>query len=508
MRKKSIAFAACSLPLFVALLSSACASDGGGENEPPEQQELFSLERDCTDSIESIYEAPTALPPFDDAERGAILRCAKDREYTATELDALARASADDPYAGRAFTSGARVYRILYRTTRATRPTRGGYASAILYLPTTPRASSSLPLVVSAHGSVGQAPACAPSKGPESVGYVFKDFAAQVYPMVGLGYPTIAPDFAGYAGYGAPDNPPPTYAAAEDLAYSTLDAARAMRRLVGKSLREEVFLTGHSQGGHAVLSALAYSESYGLDGRLGGVAAYIPNWLSQASWGAFLALADSFPIREAPVVNAVSIWYHYTHGELLDGPGQGLVMFRPEKRAAIKEFVDTTCWSPRYPALEALGTTAREIFTDEFQQAIAQRAAGVFETCGGAPGEPRFDLCTRWMERYAADRPRITGGARAVPLVYLYGEKDSVFPPARTRCTLERLEADGVNLELCVEPERSHAGIVAYRADWVSDWIAHKALGTAAPSPCTKTVFDAKGADGAPVQCETPPPND
>ena len=97
-----------------------------------------------------------------------------------------------------------------------------------------------------------------------------------------------------------------------------------------------VVIMGHSQGGHTALSALALSDpaAYGSGGTLVGVVGYAPLWLSQRSWGAVIKLASSYPIKTSPLVNAVSVWYHYTNGELLS-PGHGSAR-SPSRRTSQK----------------------------------------------------------------------------------------------------------------------------------------------------------------------------
>ena len=187
----------------------------------------------CTDSISAIYADPgdvSAQP------KGAILKCAHDQDLTADELLAAAKAPGDageTGYTGRAFTSGAHIYRVLYRTERGDQTLDGtpGYSSALVLLPDTPRAPRS-PVVVASHGSRGQGPQCAASMLAPAAADVNGDFIHQVYPLVGFGYAVIAPDLAGYANFGAAGNPPSAYADTADVGKSTLDGARALRQLV------------------------------------------------------------------------------------------------------------------------------------------------------------------------------------------------------------------------------------------------------------------------------------
>lgn len=75
------------------------------------------------------------------------------------------------------------------------------------------------------------------------------------------GYVTAMPD---YLGFGASRHMVHPYAIAEPTATATVDMLRAARNLadeLGVSLRDEVFLSGHSQGGHATLATQRMIEA-------------------------------------------------------------------------------------------------------------------------------------------------------------------------------------------------------------------------------------------------------
>src|SRR5262249_25352893 len=147
----------------------------------------------CTDAPDA-FAAPSGAP-------GDVLRCAKLDELDAPALEARSRAFLGDT-PRRGYTSGARVYRVLYRTTRATVPASAGVASALVYLPTTPRAAH-VPVIVATHGAYGEAPGCEPSSlvAHPDEGGLYATFVSQVHPLVGAGYAVIAPDLSGFAGY-------------------------------------------------------------------------------------------------------------------------------------------------------------------------------------------------------------------------------------------------------------------------------------------------------------------
>jgi len=446
----------------------------------------------CTDAVEAVYGDPGPLA-VDPAARGNIVRCAKDADVS---KDAMQAKLTELGYVGKPLSSGARVYRIAYRTERGNEASSPAVSSAAVYIPETPRADK-LPIVVAARGSRGQAANCAVSKLDPSQKGINDDAFRLVYPLVGQGYAVIVSDLAGYANFGAPGNPPSAYAQAQDVAKSTLDSGRALKKLF-PVLDDKVVLVGHSQGGHSALASLALAESYGTAAPIVGAAVYAPLWLSQRSWGAILsrAVGKDFPIDKSSAA-AVSVWYHYTQAELLDGPGEGKKLFAPGKQDALESFVKTTCWEGKEAVLKPQGTFADEYFDPEFVRTVGQAAVGIFGGC-----DPADARCAKWLKRYSEDRPHLAGAAATTPILLAYGGKDTTIPPERMKCGLDRLAEDKANVTVCYDAEQGHGTILSAKADYVSDWIASVALGAPAPAAC------AMGAGAITVACATPPPND
>ncbi|MGH7285609.1 MAG: alpha/beta fold hydrolase, partial [Polyangiaceae bacterium] len=347
----------------------------------------FVPEIACTDTRDSIYDGGDSVfqdsldgaagAPLDPSRRGDIVRCEQENDIA---LGDLQQQSSQDGHVGRDFVSGAFEYRVLYRTWRGTggpdssAPTIG-VSSAVVFVPDHP-AAHKLPTIVISRGTSGQGGVCTPT-ATDPVG---EDIRLMAYPLVGAGYVVIAPDLAGYAEYGAQGNPPSGYAAAVDVGQSTIDGARALKKMFAHSVTGDTVLVGHSQGGHTTLSALALADSYAknpdgsADVNIAGVVVYAPLWLSQRSWGALFFEADQYSIASQPLVNAISIWYHYTNGELM-AAGHGLDVFKPEKQEGVKKFVDDDCNTDNAPDLQALGTTVKDIFTQDFQDQITLPAA-------------------------------------------------------------------------------------------------------------------------------------
>ena len=71
------------------------------------------------------------------------------------------------------------------------------------------------------------------------------------------------------------------------------------------------------------------------------------------------------------------------------------------------------------------------------------------------------------------------------------GENDDFLTPDFQQCGVERMEAQGAPLEVCVSPGSNHSGIIPDAADWLRRHLAHVLLGEEAPEPCAgQEVFD------------------
>jgi alpha-beta hydrolase superfamily lysophospholipase len=458
----------------------------------------------CTDTVDSIYADPGDVSAY---AKGDIIKCAKDPDLGAGDmLDAsLNTLEASVDYVGKPFNSGAHVYRILYRTERGDPNNSPGYSSAIVYLPQSPRKgpTTPLPMILAAHGSRGQTGKCAPSKNDPAAIDVEGDFYHLVYPFVGFGFPVIAPDLAGYANYGGTGNPPSAYDGVNDVGKSNLDGARALRKLIPSALTDKIVITGHSQGGYTALDTLAISDAYGSGGTIAGVAVYAPIWLSQRAWAAIFVEPSVYTLSNsaAPIV---SIWYHYTHGELLDGPGHGLDLFQDSKKAVVKAFVDNDCWQVSYPDLLDAGSSANDFFLASYVSTIGPAATPL--ASGNCKGDA---TCQKWLDRMTADWPHLTGNAAKVPILVWYANNDTTVTPDAMQCVFNRLASDQTNYKVCYDTNPvGHTGTPAEDNNYVVDWAAQQALGDPAPTEtCTPLAPNDAGVPqlvdegGAPIPC-------
>ncbi|MBJ8496314.1 alpha/beta hydrolase family protein [Acinetobacter oleivorans] len=131
-------------------------------------------------------------------------------------------------------------------------------ATSLVFTPNTPAPAAGWPIVVWAHGTTGVADACAPSKS--ALTDSTKDLISK---LLAAGYVVVAPD---YEGLGTPGIHP--FLNVKSEAFSITDAVVATRNylLQRNLLTSKKWLTvGHSQGGHAALSAAQYASRAQLD---------------------------------------------------------------------------------------------------------------------------------------------------------------------------------------------------------------------------------------------------
>lgn len=155
--------------------------------------------------------------------------------------------------------------RILYRTQKAD----GSYtfSSGIIFVPNN-LAASNVPLMAWAHGTVGLADECAPSRQQNSP---FASSSSWIEPMLQKGWVVVATDYAGFGTPGVQG-----YLIGGSEAHDVLNSVRAAHNIVGPNLGKNYAIWGHSQGGHSALYSASMSASYLPEYNLVGTAATAP----------------------------------------------------------------------------------------------------------------------------------------------------------------------------------------------------------------------------------------
>jgi pimeloyl-ACP methyl ester carboxylesterase len=507
---KSIVFA------FVPLLAFGCGN-GSSNNSGPDMAMAPTtlgtppaLAMPCADQLADVYNLPAGLPAMDMTHRGDVFRCAVSVSMTAKKVnDQLAAYNAMWPNAEAVnVTSGFWTWRVSYRTLRNT-PTSGGGTpaegdtAAVLLVPEKPLAGA--PLVVFAHGSVGIAPKCAPSLLDLSAPAQDQDYPVNMMRLASYGYTVIAPDYSGFQF----NQSPPGYFNAEDEAHSVLDATRAAANLLSP-MPDKVVIVGHSQGGHAALSAQSFAKSYGMQGTLAGVAVFAPLETSMAIWAAGSTDAAGLTTMDTSSV-LYTMEYAYTAGALRGDPGGGLAVFKTDKQQAAK---DTMLGGECYDStkLQALGSKPSDFFDPDYVSNVGFNCAAnpLGSDCTQKPSTPAGDA-PLWLSRWQQDRPALDD--MSAPILVWYGGKDASVKPGWAECAREKFNKDvsaggaTTKITYCFDADAVHRDIIRRSAgDYVNQWIAARAgIGTD-PTPCPSFALpwtDANGVTG--MTCETPP---
>jgi len=146
-------------------------------------------------------------------------------------------------------------------------------ATALVGWPSDFEQRANLDVVLLLHGTAGFNDSCAPSKGNDT-----RTLAAA---LASLGYVVVAPDYIGLRGMGAPTGFLHPYLVAEPTAIASLDAVRAVGKLLAKGDAPVCATTrfatlGGSQGGHAALWVDRVAASYAGELTHVGVVATVP----------------------------------------------------------------------------------------------------------------------------------------------------------------------------------------------------------------------------------------
>lgn len=459
------------------VLGAACASEVVIDEPEVEvgaqTSELLWLT--CRDSVDSVYEKPRSLLPLELTPKGEVLRCAQGE---AISRSALNTALDEANFPGVDALNGVRIYRISYRTQRP-----GRIADVSSALVAIPDQSTSLlgslltgikrpPVIVYAHGTGPYRQDCGYSRSNPLTAMFegLPDLELRTFlALASQGSPVIMPDYAGYvAGSAAPG-----YIFSEDEAYSVLDATRAVRKLTDDA-SDQVVMVGHSQGGHAVLSAQSYARSYGLSGKLSGVVAYAPFWAPARTFG-FIISPDSGYVTSDPVgayaLNA-AVEYFYTHAEVIDGKGAGqnILTFN------IADLIGTKGTECKYfPDISQFGTVGTDLFKPEF--AAVANCALLGEDCDNP-------TAVRWAARFAKDRPALDPAG--APVLLWQGAQDAVVPNFIAGCGIDKLNQDFASapskIKVCADPSADHELIESNNAAYVLQWIKARTQGGAEPS--------------------------
>lgn len=326
---------------------------------------------------------------------------------------------------------GSKAYRVVY----ASRSVAGApiAVTGFAYIPSGPTPSGGWPVLSYAHGTVGLADRCAPSRSPGST----EQFVGLTF--LGIGMAVVATD---YEGLGTAGRHP--YIVGESEGRGVLDIVRAARQLPAESLSVRTMIWGHSQGGHAALFAGQLAPTWAPDLKLLGVAAGAPP--SQLT-----NVADS--ISNSPYRGYL---FMVAAGLAAADPTLDLDEVLTERGQQLLPVVDTGC-----------NTEVFQAFTADPLDALVKRDG--FRT-------------GRWAAALQANEP---GNVKIpAPVLLMHGDRDEQIPVATSAKLLSKLCATKTRTRRLVYRGQDHTGAAIVSLFDVVSFTAARLAGKTTKTSC------------------------
>ncbi len=332
---------------------------------------------------------------------------------------------------------GGSALRILYRSQDAAG--NATVSSGMVFIPKSPAATDGRPVVAWAHGTVGLAPQCAPSRIAEPVRNL-----PWVAEMLARGWVVTATD---YAGLGTPGTS--GYLISGDEGRDVINAVRAARNIPGADASHRWVSWGHSQGGHAALAAGNLAAAYAPELRLVAIATAAP----AADLRALLALQWNQAVSWVIGSDVVGTW-PATYPEL--------------QRDPILTANGKNHWQ------EVLGKCIKgSAITAKVRQDMLGQNFFNGNPSRSAP----------WQRRFIQNTPRPT--PRDVPLFIAQSTADEVVLPRTTATVIRRWCTAGVNIGTLWIDQVPHNDTAMVVGPSVVQWIEGRLSGAPAPNDCS-----------------------
>jgi len=331
---------------------------------------------------------------------------------------------------------GGKAVRVLYRSQDLRgRPTA---SSGMVFIPSSPAPAGGRPVVAWAHGTVGLAPQCAPSRIDDPTGNI-----PWVEQMLARGWVVTATD---YAGLGTPGTS--GYLVAGDEARDVINSVRAARALPGARASGRWVSWGHSQGGHAALAAADLAGAYAPELDLVAVAAAAPavdlrallalQWNQSAAWVIGAYVAGTWPTRYPGL----------DRDALLTANGAN----------HWQEILDECVKGGALTAIVRQDLLGQDFFVDDPWRSPP------------------------WRRRFIENTPRPT--PQGVPLMIAQSTTDDVVLPRTTASVIDRWCRAGVGIGTLWVNDVSHITTAMVVGPAVVQWIGQRLEGRPAPDDC------------------------
>ena len=383
------------------------------------------------------------------ADRGRVLACEHVRTVSATQL------AESDNYKGRGWTADNGYEEFVIQHASEGPAGQAHRGSALLYLPA--GGKPPYPLVAVNHGTNGIGPKCGPTHERVTVDYM-------ALPLVGHGYAVVAAD---YPGMGV-DEGIYAYGVGDAEGRGILDAVRAARQFKdarfdgATDLTDELFLYGHSQGGHATLFAQQLHDGPSSVGgfRLLGAVSVAPGLADLRG----LEQIIGQPARALDAASLFMLMTLYSHATYRGAPAAS-EWLTPSAALTLPGYFKDQCWS-------SLSVTVPGTFFRNDGLYLPAFLTGASGCPFNGSACPNF---SPWAGYFQATVP---GDFKSdVPVLLLQGESDDVVPATTTACLSNRLAARGTPLHTCGYAGIDHYKIVGASMDATLAWMSARRAG-------------------------------
>jgi dipeptidyl aminopeptidase/acylaminoacyl peptidase len=305
--------------------------------------------------------------------------------------------------------------------------------TGVAFVPNRPAPKNGWPILSYAHGTVGLADRCAPSKSLSSL----ESALAGTFNSIGMA--VVQSDMEGLGTEGR--HP---YLVGVSEGRGVLDGAKAIRSLPGNTVGTRLVVWGHSQGGHASLFAGELAKTWAPKLRLKGVVAGAP----PSQLGNVQASLTTSPFRGYLLMVAAGV--STAHPEL------DLSKVLTPKGLEVLPVVDRGCNST--------------VFAEANKYALADliKVEGLKDPA--------------WANALAENEP----GYRKInaPVLIIHGDADEQIP-VETSATLKKVMcAAGTSVTRKIYPGADHGGAALLSLFEVSAWLKARVDGKPVPRGC------------------------
>lgn len=330
-----------------------------------------------------------------------------------------------------------------------------------------PNATGTFPVMLVLHGTAGFNDACSPSGGiPDDVLESFTDGSAVFFSLLAsLGYVVVAPDYLGLKSMGAPSTALHPYLVAEPTAIASLDAVRAVKKLLATSTATpgDLVVMGGSQGGHAAAFVNRYQPHYAPELSIKGSVWDVPPTDLLTHTKRALTSWQNATKNVIGASIAMESWYRAS-------PNGYSGAFVAPYDATLPQALQTSC-SPASNILPA-SPQPSQLFTPSLLS---------LSTAAGAGNAPPWSCYFEENSLPTTSVPKLDD----VPSLFLVGENDELVDTAVERASFQKLCQSGHKLSYLECQGASHTKPLTYAFDQWIDFLEDRLAGKPLTGTCT-----------------------